>query len=137
TDPAFSSIPEELTFNTAGALVGNPVTSISGWTPLDANGQPAGAEAQEINLNLAGSSQYASSFGVTSVVQDGFTTGELAGLEIDDQGMLVARYTNGQTKTQGQLVLATFANQQGLKPLGDTAWAQSSSSGEPVIGAPG
>ncbi|MEJ6656099.1 MAG: flagellar hook protein FlgE [Pseudomonas sp.] len=137
TDPDFSSIPEELTFNTAGALVGNPVTSISGWTPLDANGQPAGAEAQEIILNLTGSSQYASGFGVTSVVQDGFTTGELAGLEIDDQGMLVARYTNGQTKTQGQLVLATFANQQGLKPLGDTAWAQSSSSGEPVIGAPG
>ena len=70
------------------------------------------------------------------MVQDGFTTGELAGLSIDDEGLLVARYTNGQTRTQGQVVLANFANQQGLTPLGDTAWAQSSASGEPVVGAP-
>lgn len=137
TDPAFASTPHKLSFNSAGALVGDPVTAISNWSPLDVNGQPAGAEPQSVALNLTGSSQYASSFGVTSVVQDGFTTGELAGLEIDDKGMLIARYTNGQTKTQGQLVLANFANQQGLKPLGETAWAQSSSSGEPVVGAPG
>ena len=73
---------------------------------------------------------------MTAVSQDGFTTGELAGLSIDDQGLLVARYTNGQTRTQGQVVLATFANQQGLTPLGNTGWAQSSASGEPVVGAP-
>ena len=70
------------------------------------------------------------------MTQDGFTTGELAGLEIDQSGMLVARYTNGQTKVQGQVVLATFANQQGLTPLGNTAWSQSFASGEPVVGAP-
>lgn len=63
-------------------------------------------------------------------------TGELAGLEIDNAGLLVARYTNGQTRVQGQLVLATFANQQGLTPLGKSGWAQSFASGEPVIGAP-
>ncbi|GGI92818.1 flagellar hook protein FlgE [Halopseudomonas pertucinogena] len=137
TDPEFSSEPYQLRFNAAGALVAGQTTTIPEWRPLDANGQPAGAELQELTLDLTGSSQYASGFGVTSVVQDGYTTGELAGLEIDDQGMLIARYTNGQTKTQGQLVLATFANQQGLKPLGDTAWAQSSASGEPVVGAPG
>ncbi|NLY59167.1 MAG: flagellar hook protein FlgE [Gammaproteobacteria bacterium] len=136
-DPAFSSQPHVLNFNNAGALMGDGNFQITDWTPLDVNGQPAGAEMQSLSLNLTGSSQYASSFGVTSVVQDGYTTGELAGLEIDDAGMLVARYTNGQTRTQGQLVLATFANQQGLKPLGDTAWAQSSASGEPVVGAPG
>ena len=106
--------------------------------PLDSEGQPTGADSPVNNLtiNLTGSSQYASSFAVTAVSQDGFTTGELAGLEIDDAGLLVARYTNGQTRVQGQVVLATFANQQGLTPLGNTAWAQSSASGEPVIGAP-
>ena len=51
--------------------------------------------------------------------------------------MIFARYTNGQTRVQGQLILATFANQQGLTPLGKTAWAQSFTSGEPVIGTPG
>lgn len=133
TDPG----PVRLDFSRSGQLETQQPITISNWQPLDANGQPAGAEEQDLTLNLTGSSQYASSFGVTSVVQDGYTTGELAGLEIDDQGMLIARYTNGQTRTQGQLVLATFANQQGLKPLGDTAWAQSSASGEPVIGVPG
>ena len=136
-DPNFTSRPYELQFNSDGILTSGQVTTIEDWQPLDANGELAGAEVQNLSLDLAGSSQYASSFGVTSVVQDGYTTGELAGLEIDDTGMLVARYTNGQTKTQGQLVLACFANQQGLKPLGDTAWAQSSASGEPVIGTPG
>lgn len=140
TDPAFASEPYKLSFDSSGALSGSNTFDIPGtgdWQPLDKNGQPAGAEPQTLSLNLGGTSQYASSFGVTSVVQDGYTTGELAGLEIDDEGMLVARYTNGQTRTQGQLVLATFANQQGLTPLGDTSWAQSSSSGEPVVGAPG
>src|SRR5690554_4357162 len=101
TDPAFTSTPRELVFNNDGVLVGGQINEIAGWTPLDANGQPAGAQVQAFTLNLTGSSQYASTFGVTSVVQDGFTTGELAGLEIDDRGMLVARYTNGQTRTLG------------------------------------
>lgn len=133
--------PAKLEFDTAGQLQGGQSLEISGWRPLDKDGQPTGAVGSTGNgtgftLNLAGSTQYASSFAVTSVNQDGFTTGELAGLEIDNAGLLVARYTNGQTRVQGQLVLATFANQQGLTPLGKSGWAQSFASGEPVIGAP-
>lgn len=151
---AFDPAPIELNFNERGQLQTeqpltrpNPadpadpalerVPAINGWTPKDANGQPNGAEAPvSFAINLTGTTQFASGFAVTAVSQDGFTTGELAGLSIDDQGLLVARYTNGQTRTQGQVVLATFANQQGLTPLGNTGWAQSSASGEPVVGAP-
>ena len=129
--------PFALQFDARGVLTSGAETEIEDWQPRDKNGDPNGAELQTLTLNLTGSSQYAASFGATSVVQDGYTTGDLAGLEIDDQGMLVARYTNGQTKVQGQVMLANFANQQGLTPLGDTAWAQSSSSGEPVEGKPG
>lgn len=138
TDPAFDPQPTQLTFNSVGQLTTpQPMNSIAGWQPLDIAGQPTGAATPaSFDINLTGSTQFASTFAVTAVVQDGFTTGDLAGLAIDDQGLLVARYTNGQTRTQGQLVLANFANQQGLTPLGDTAWAQSSASGEPVIGAP-
>ncbi|SDR68112.1 flagellar hook protein FlgE, partial [Halopseudomonas sabulinigri] len=128
----------DVDFNSVGELTTAQPYAVTGWVPLDSEGQPTGAESPVANLtiNLAGSSQYASSFAVTSVTQDGFTTGELAGLEIDESGLLVARYTNGQTRVQGQVVLATFANQQGLTPLGNTSWAQSFASGEPVIGAP-
>lgn len=131
--------PVELEFDSSGKL-NSPAQpmQITGWDPLDKNGQPTGAaDNVTFDLNLNGSTQYAASFAVTAVSQDGYTTGDLAGLEINDQGLLVARYTNGQTKVQGQLALATFANQQGLTPLGKTAWAQSSESGEPVIGKPG
>ncbi|UAW97439.1 flagellar hook protein FlgE [Halopseudomonas nanhaiensis] len=141
SDPAFdptSTTRFDLQFNEAGDLTTPQPYTLSGWAPLDSTGQPTGAASPVNNLaiNLRGTTQYASSFAVTSVVQDGFTTGELAGLEIDDTGLLVARYTNGQTRTQGQVVLATFANAQGLTPQGKTSWTQSFASGEPVVGAP-
>lgn len=138
TDPGFAPQPTQLSFDTVGQLVTpQPMNNIAGWQPLDSSGQPTGADSPaDFDIDLTGTTQFASSFAVTAVVQDGFTTGELAGLSIDEEGLLVARYTNGQTRTQGQVVLANFANQQGLTPLGDTAWAQSSASGEPVVGAP-
>ncbi|HDY99724.1 MAG TPA: flagellar hook protein FlgE [Pseudomonas sabulinigri] len=138
-DPAFTpNSSYAVQFNSVGELTSPQPYNVTGWAPLDSEGQPTGADSPvgSLAINLTGSSQYSSSFAVTSVTQDGFTTGELAGLEIDQSGMLVARYTNGQTKVQGQVVLATFANQQGLTPLGNTAWSQSFASGEPVVGAP-
>lgn len=139
SDPAFTpNSSYAVQFNSVGTLTTPQPFNVTGWQPLDSEGQPTGADSPVGNLaiDLKGSSQYSSSFAVTAVNQDGFTTGELAGLAIDPAGMLVARYTNGQTRVQGQVVLANFANQQGLTPLGSTAWAQSSASGEPVIGAP-
>ncbi|WP_404440913.1 flagellar hook protein FlgE [Stutzerimonas chloritidismutans] len=88
-------------------------------------------------LDMRSSTQYASAFATNSVSQDGYTTGDLAGLEIGDDGKIFARYTNGQSKVQGQVVLANFANVQGLTPVGKTQWVQSLDSGEPVRNPPG
>ncbi|MBH2035093.1 MAG: flagellar hook protein FlgE [Pseudomonadales bacterium] len=96
----------------------------------------ATANATGINIDLRTSTQFSSVFAVSSVSQDGYTTGQLSGLEVDDTGIIFARYTNGQSKVQGQVVLANFANQQGLTPAGKTAWTQSFESGEPVVGTP-
>lgn len=101
------------------------------WSANGADASPTG-----VNIDLRQSTQFASSFAVNSVSQDGFTTGQLAGLEIDDTGVIFARYTNGQSNIQGQVILANFANVQGLTPVGKTAWVQSFQSGEPVIGTP-
>jgi len=149
----------EMNFNAAGqfadpaftAIAPAPVvTGVSGtfnfadtdWIPAEPN--PAvpgtmvanGAASSAIVFDMRGSSQYASSFGVNSLSQDGYTTGLLAGLEIDDAGVIFARYTNGQSKVQGEVLLANFANVQGLTPSGNAAWTQSLASGEPVIGTP-
>ncbi len=125
-----------------GDLNFNPATGqmvLNNWTPAISSGDTwvaNGATAVPITVDLTKSTQYASAFAVNSVAQDGYTTGELAGLEIDDTGVIFARYTNGQSKVQGQIILANFANVQGLTPVGKTQWVQSFESGEPVVGTP-
>ncbi|MBB2495870.1 flagellar hook protein FlgE [Aquipseudomonas ullengensis] len=117
----------------AGAWV--PAASDGGTPPVWA-GNGADPAAAGVTLDLRSSTQFSSAFAVSSISQDGYTTGELSGLEIDDTGVIFARYTNGQSKVQGQIVLANFANVQGLTPVGKTAWVQSFQSGEPVVGTP-
>lgn len=89
-----------------------------------------------MNLDFTGTTQFGSSFGVNSLTQDGFTSGRLAGFSIGGDGVILGRYTNGQSATLGQVVLANFNNPQGLQPLGDNGWAETSTSGAPLVGAP-
>ena len=68
--------------------------------------------------------------------QNGYTTVQLAGLEVDKEGVIFARYTNGQAQVLGQVALANFRNPEGLTPLGDTGWAESFESGVATVGSP-
>lgn len=145
----------ELQFSAAGKLLsstssdftpnGDGTIKLTNWNPAESDGgSPAvwtdnGADpsADGIILDFRDATQYSNAFAVNSVSQDGYTTGELAGLEIDESGQIFARYTNGQSKVQGQVILASFANEQGLTPVGKTQWVQSFESGEPVRNPPG
>ena len=51
-------------------------------------------------------------------VQDGFTAGELQGVSFDEEGFLIATYTNQQTSVLGQIALATFDNTDGFDTVG-------------------
>jgi flagellar hook protein FlgE len=132
-----------VTPTTAGLTYVNNKLSINGWNPAQSDGgtppvwSENGADASAaVTLDIRGSSQVSSTFAVNAVTQDGYTTGQLSGLEISDTGEIFARYTNGQSKIQGQVILANFANVQGLTPVGKTQWVQSADSGEPVVGTP-
>jgi len=122
----------------------NGLINLTTWVPAAPDnsippvwsGNGATASAAGVAVDVRASTQFASNFAVNRVSQDGYTTGQLAGLEIDDTGVIFARYTNGQSKVQGQVILANFANVQGLTPVGKTAWVQSFESGEPVRGTP-
>ena len=92
---------------------------------------------QSFDIDLSTSTQYGSNFAVNSLSQDGYTSGQLLGVDVDKEGIIFARYSNGQSQAMGQIVLANFANTQGLQPLGDTAWAETFSSGAPVVSEPG
>ena len=89
-----------------------------------------------VALNLTGATQFGSTFGVTSMVQDGYAAGQLTSVSIEKTGIVMATYSNGQTKPAGQLELAIFRNPQGLTPLGGNLWARSYASGDPTVGTP-
>ncbi|MCX7962309.1 MAG: flagellar hook protein FlgE [Burkholderiales bacterium] len=87
-------------------------------------------------LDFTGSTQFGSNFGVNELVQDGYPSGKLTGYAISSDGTIVGRYSNGQTRAQGQVVLANFTNPQGLQPLGNNQWGETAASGQPLVGAP-
>lgn len=128
---------------------------ISNWSPIGADGKPLGAlgplnvlqggttpvaeppSSSNFVIDLGGSSQFGSAFSVENLDQNGYTTGRLAGLDVDSKGILFARFTNGEAQTLGQVALANFNNMEGLKPVGNSMWAQTFETGEAIIGAPG
>jgi flagellar hook protein FlgE len=90
-----------------------------------------------IALDMSGATEFGSNFGVTNMVQNGYTAGSLTGVSVDNSGKVIAQYSNGQTKAAGQLELATFRNPQGLAPQGGNGWKQTSASGGPTVGVAG
>jgi flagellar hook protein FlgE len=90
-----------------------------------------------VSFNLAGSAEYGTSFGVTNLAQTGYAPGQLSSITVEQNGIVMARYSNGQSKPAGQVELATFRNPQGLQPLGGNEWASTYGSGDPITGVPG
>ena len=89
------------------------------------------------NINFTGTTQYGSASSVDRLTQGGYTTGSLSGLNVGSDGVVQGRYSNGQTRSLGQVVLASFANTNGLQSLGNNQWALSSVSGPELVSAPG
>lgn len=146
---------QELFFNQDGSLdeVATGKTYITNWTPMDTQGNPSGALGptnilngglplrepstnSNFEISLQGSTQHFGDFDVNDQKQNGYESGRLTGLEIDDEGIIFARFTNGEALTLGQVALANFRNPEGLTPLGETGWAESYESGNPTIGSP-
>ena len=90
-----------------------------------------------VALDVSGATQYGSQFGVTDLAQDGYASGQLIGVQFEANGIINARYSNGQTRPAGQLELATFRNPQGLQPQGGNGWTRTVASGDPIVGVPG
>ena len=119
------------TFNSDGSY--NTPANI----PITFNPGGGATAGQNMVLDISSSTQYGSDFAVNSLNQDGYTAGQLLGVDVDKTGIVFARYSNGQSQSVAQVVLANFANVQGLKPIGDTAWVETFSSGSPVVTEPG
>lgn len=128
---------QALTFDTNGNLTA-PAVPINISVDLATINPALGATSPlDFSLDLTGTTQFGTAFGVNAISQDGFSSGTIAGFSIDEEGFINGNYTNGESRKLGQVVLANFTNPQGLIPIGDNQWVESKASGQPLVGAPG
>jgi flagellar hook protein FlgE len=129
-----------ITFNTSGAL--QSVTPTGGAVTFN------GASAQNIAVNLGtsiaaggtglnGTTQFGGTSDVTSQNQDGYASGDLSGVSIDQSGDVSGVYTNGQTIKVAQIAVAKFQDNQGLQSVGQNLFSATVTSGDPALGAAG
>ena len=121
----------KLNFDSSG-IMDSPIAPFT----VDVNFDDTSVQPLQFSLDLTRSTQFGSKFGVNLMNQDGFASGRLAGYSISDNGEIRGSYTNGVTRTLGQLVLAGFSNPNGLKPMGNNQWAETAESGLPLVGSP-
>ncbi len=127
-----------ITFAADGSGPLSPIGPITFTVPASVNSQGADTlELTDIILNTGGATQFGAAFSVTDLRQDGFSSGQLVAIAIENNGIITARYSNGQSRPAGQIEVATFRNPQGLQPSGSNAWSRTYASGDPVTGVPG
>ncbi|MBK5300049.1 MULTISPECIES: flagellar hook protein FlgE [Gammaproteobacteria] len=154
TPPA--PITADITFNSDGSIntltagagwtqTGNTLT-MTGWVPgtitnaatIPVTWGPNGSVAATggIAFNMALTTSYNSPTARTAQYQDGYATGQISSLSIDATGVMTANFSNQQTKAIGQVAVASFANEQGLQPIGGTRWKETFASGVAGVDAP-
>lgn len=128
--------PMALEFNQNGQLV----TPADGRFQLDfasadfLDGAPAD---MSLSLDVTGSTQFGNNASTSSLTQNGYTSGALVGITVEDDGTVMRNYANEQSRPAGQIALANFRNPEGLKPTGDNAWVATDASGQEMVGAAG
>ena len=127
------AFPAALAFNTSGVLTTAMPLVLPSWALTTGAATPWSPGS----MDFAGTTQYGSASSVDRLTQGGYTTGSLTGLSVAGDGVVQGRYSNGQSRNLGQVVLATFANPNGLQSLGNNQWALTSESGPELVSAPG
>lgn len=125
-----ASAPQTLNFTANGTLTGYTASPFA--FPMT-----NGANNLAINLDMTGTTQFGSAFNQNSLVQNGYTNGAFVGVTIEKNGDVVGHYSNEQSNVLSTIQLANFRNPEGLKPLGDNVWGETSASGQALDGQAG
>lgn len=91
-------------------------------------------DAGATNGNLTG---YSGTSATSSQTQDGYSSGTLQGVSVDEKGVFTGLYSNGTMISFAQIALADFASYSGLSKMGDNLYNSSVNSGQPITGVPG
>ncbi|CDL85306.1 flagellar hook protein FlgE [Xenorhabdus szentirmaii] len=97
-----------------------------------------GSADANIGLDFTGSKQQSIGTNtITAKTQDGYAPGDFTNFRVDNDGKIYGTYSNGRNQVLGQIVLANFANPEGLAAQGDNVWTESGASGSPIVGLAG
>jgi flagellar hook protein FlgE len=124
---------QTVAFDTTGALT-TPAGGQLTYSALNVN---PGANPLQISLDLSKATQFGNTFSVNAINQNGYPTGTLSSVDVASDGVVSATYSNGQSRSLGQIAMASFANSQGLHQVDNTNWTATFASGDPVLGAAG
>jgi flagellar hook protein FlgE len=122
-----------MSFDKNGALLDPSTVNL---TYAGIGGSTSPATDLTIAVNYTGTTQYGNDFN-PKFTQDGYSSGEFMGIDIAKDGTVMATYTNGKSQSIGTIVLANFNNVQGLQPVGNNAWTETTESGQAILGQPG
>lgn len=126
-----------LVFDTSGRLSSPATGTVSLSLPVATAGLIP-ASPQTVSIDVTGVTQFGGqAFGVTSNIQDGYTSGRLTGFNVGSDGKVAGTYTNGVTRDIAQVVVSTFRSPEGLTPIGNNQWVESAASGQPAPAVPG
>lgn len=132
-DGTSTGAAQQLTFNSSGALV----APANGKLNFPAVSVSPGADPMQLSLDMSKATQFGNAYAASAINPDGYPTGILSSIDVSREGVVQAKYSNGQSTALGQLAMAQFSNEQGLRQLDNTNWAASFDSGTPVMGAAG
>ncbi|MBC8212428.1 MAG: flagellar hook protein FlgE [Gammaproteobacteria bacterium] len=124
----------QLNFDSSGEFIGStPATIITALTLSN------GAANMQLVHDFENNSttQYSADFSVNTLNPNGFSTGRLTGLDVNEEGLVRALYSNGVSNPLGKIALGDFRNSQGLTSVGSSSWIESSDSGEVNAGEAG
>ena len=133
-----------VTFGTNGQLtqIGTGTTVADQTIVINHSASTPVAETQNLTWDVAtaaGASSgkltgFATASNNNSVTQDGYSTGSLVSLNVDSKGKIKGLFSNGQTSSLYQVAMADFLAPTGLTRQGQNLFAESATSGQPVIG---
>lgn len=132
-DGAAVGTAQTLSYSSSGELT----SPASGQVSFGAYTPATGADDIDVTFNFSESTQYGDTFSVSSLSQNGYTTGQLTDVTVDGSGVVQANFTNGQSRSLGQVAVVNFANPQGLQQVDGTNWVETFASGQPVNGQAG
>jgi len=142
-------IGARLVFDSSGDFISQlPPLADGGIITVDfSNHLPNGADTTQtvqidFNLDATGPNpneptQFASNFEVTALNQDGLAVGRLTGIDIGNDGLVRATYSNGTSQPLARIAMVNFANEQGLTQVGNSSWKESLVSGGALAGEGG